>query len=542
MTYFISESTLRECFNQLCKYSKDIKPSNTVFMFLILKHIGFSDLNSINLSNQQIKEKTFDAVNRLASIAPKDESHRNDKTPYDFVNPLLMGVWASSKSVVSEPMSQWSRTRFKNNIMGGGQLWDQIYSEDEVNQGVITEKTSGLKKIFGNFNKIPVELLAIWFNRFQGYNQKPSTSQLINQFYTFFPLTDTEKNLIFSDDLTIPEIEYSDTPVNPSTIRNWLGNPTKNKNWITEHVTDDQTTFTNITNQKPIDIDTMISSDAPSFNMIKQLVDQVHQVILMGPPGTSKSYMAKKLSVNYDQTIHLQFHPQYSYQEFIGGKVLKNGSLVDHKGAFIQLLDQAIRNQTQKYLLIIDELNRANVSQVFGELIQLLDRDQKITLTFTNKDGNPNPEEYYLPNNLDIVATMNTTDRTVGRLDLALERRFYQVYFGVNYGILTDTVSIQDNLFSIAELLKKINTNLVSVLNNKEMVIGHASFLKGTPDDSGKITWSRTNFYNTFNFLVKPIVNDYCNNDPELINSVLGNLSKALAPDTFYEEVRSFLR
>ena len=286
----------------------------------------------------------------------------------------------------------------------------------------------------------------------------------------------------------------------------------------------------------------MVSNDAPSFSMLKQLIDQVHQIILMGPPGTSKSYIAQEISADYDQTMHLQFHPQYSYQEFIGGKILKKGSLVDHKGNFIQLLDQAMSHPTQKYLLIIDELNRANVSQVFGELIQLLDRDQSITLTFTDKDGKSDPKKYHLPNNLDIIATMNTTDRTVGRLDLALERRFYQVYCGVNYGILTDNVRIQDNLFSIAELLKKINKNLVSVLNNKEMVIGHASFLKGDSDNSGKITWTKTNFYNTFNFLVKPIVNDYCNNDPELINSVLGNLSKTLAPDTFYDEIRSFLR
>ena len=66
MTYFVSETTLKECFDQLCKCSKDMKTSNTVFMFLILKHIGFSDLNPINLSDQQIKEKTFDAVNQRA--------------------------------------------------------------------------------------------------------------------------------------------------------------------------------------------------------------------------------------------------------------------------------------------------------------------------------------------------------------------------------------------------------------------------------------------------------------------------------------------
>src|SRR5690625_7726975 len=121
----------------------------------------------------------------------------------------------------------------------------------------------------------------------------------------------------------------------------------------------------------------------------------------------------------------------------------------------------------------MEEINRANVSKVFVEMIQLLDRGERLKLNFNEEEM-----DYYLPDNLKIIGTMNTTDRTVGRIDYAIKRCFYQVYFGPDTGILIDKVKIEGNEFSVADLLTKINQNLFSVLNNKEMVIGHAIFLR----------------------------------------------------------------
>ena len=242
------------------------------------------------------------------------------------------------------------------------------------------------------------------------------------------------------------------------------------------------------------------------------MLDKAEQAILMGPPGTSKSYMANLLSEKFTHTKRIQFHPQYSYQDFIGGKILDQGTLKDKKGEFIEFLDSAINNTiNDTYLLVIEEINRANVSQVFGELIQLLDRNEKLNLSFNGIEYT-----YYLPDNLKIIGMMNTTDK----------------------------VLIVGNAFSIADLLQKINSNLLNSLNNKEMVIGHAIFLKEFVKDatSSKYIWDLKDFVDLFNYVVLPIIEDYCNGNIELIKNILGEkLIEQLTGDDFVQAVQEFL-
>src|SRR5690625_5327621 len=80
----------------------------------------------------------------------------------------------------------------------------------------------------------------------------------------------------------------------------------------------------------------------------------------MGPPGTSKSFLAKQISKEFDVVKRIQFHPQYSYQDFIGGKILENGYLKDKKGELIEFIEEAIsgKEHDKEYLLIIEEINR----------------------------------------------------------------------------------------------------------------------------------------------------------------------------------------
>src|SRR5690625_449950 len=95
----------------------------------------------------------------------------------------------------------------------------------------------------------------------------------------------------------------------------------------------------------------------------------------------------------------IKFHTKYSYQDFIGGKILENGYLKDKKGELIEFIEEAIsgKEHDKEYLLIIEEINRANVSQVFGEMIQLLDRGERLKLTF-----NVEEKDYYLPDHIKI--------------------------------------------------------------------------------------------------------------------------------------------
>lgn len=533
MSYYLSESTIKACYDslQVLNYSS----SSVTFQFLLLKSAGFSTLDPIDLDSSKIKDKIFNAATRLASLFTNEDVINDSKKKYNFINPLDLQSW-NSKNNISEPLIKWSKTRFKNNVLGGGEQWKSLIYSSEDKTSTITEKQHGLNKIMKTNEKIPVELLAIWFFRFTKFSNKAPKSQLITGFYKYFNLTSDERETIFSNVSTI-KLEYSGSMINPSSIRKWLGNPMDGMDWINSNMDVD---FSSSTNESiPLNSfqDIMISAENRSFDFYLNLLNRVKQVIFMGAPGTSKSYMANRLATSFDYVRRVQFHPQYTYQEFIGGQILEKGSLKDKKGIFTKFLEKAYENPDKEFLFIIEEINRANVSQVFGELIQLLDRGEHIKLSFNNKEF-----DYTLPNNLKIIGTMNTTDRTVGRIDFALKRRFYQIHFYPDYALLLDQVSIEGNEISVSDILTKINHRLVNTLNNREMVIGHAIFLNPiSKNENGKYIWSKKDFCNLFNYIILPIIADYCDNNAELINSIVsGSLLNEKTGADFYKALEEF--
>ena len=160
------------------------------------------------------------------------------------------------------------------------------------------------------------------------------------------------------------------------------------------------------------------------------------QVIFQGPPGTGKTYVAQELAGHLagspDRVTLVQFHPSYAYEDFVQGfrPALVNGQpgfeLKD--GPLLQAAERARKDEERdvKHFLIIDEINRGNLAKVFGELYFLLEyRDEAITLQYQREDE----EKFSLPSNLYIIGTMNTDDRSIALVDLALRRRFYFVEF-----------------------------------------------------------------------------------------------------------------
>jgi 5-methylcytosine-specific restriction protein B len=151
------------------------------------------------------------------------------------------------------------------------------------------------------------------------------------------------------------------------------------------------------------------------------------QMIFYGPPGTGKTYIARKLAGHLAEPAAVklvQFHPSYTYEDFFEGFRPVQGD--NHQltfdlrpGPFRQLVDAARQHPSDPYLLIIDEINRANLAKVFGELYFLLEyRDDAISLLYSAE------REFTLPPNVFVIGTMNTADRSIALVDAAMRRRF----------------------------------------------------------------------------------------------------------------------
>ena len=158
-----------------------------------------------------------------------------------------------------------------------------------------------------------------------------------------------------------------------------------------------------------------------------QQLEFTRQMILYGPPGTGKTFLARRLAQHLagaDRTRLVQFHPSYTYEDFFEGfrPVRGEGGTVAFEvvpGPLKVLAEQARRDPGNPYVLIIDEINRAHLAKVFGELYFLLEyRDEPITTQYS-------PEQPFdLPRNLFIIGTMNTADRSIALIDAAMRRRF----------------------------------------------------------------------------------------------------------------------
>jgi predicted Mrr-cat superfamily restriction endonuclease len=154
-------------------------------------------------------------------------------------------------------------------------------------------------------------------------------------------------------------------------------------------------------------------------------------IILQGPPGVGKTFIAKRLAYalmgvkDNNRVAMIQFHQSYSYEDFMQGYRPNDGGFVLQNGVFFQFCKQAQNNPNKKYFFIIDEINRGNLSKIFGELMLLIEADKRgpdfaVPLTYAETLN----DTFWIPENLHIIGTMNTADRSLAMVDYALRRRF----------------------------------------------------------------------------------------------------------------------
>ena len=173
--------------------------------------------------------------------------------------------------------------------------------------------------------------------------------------------------------------------------------------------------------------------DVGALRKIEKLLDDKRQVIFQGPPGTGKTYVARKLAEclagSPDRVQVVQFHPSYTYEDFVQGfrPTLQGGQpgFALRNGPLLDTAERARKEPDAKHVLVIDEINRGNLAKVFGELYFLLEyRGEQMRLQYGDAE-----ERFALPDNLYLIGTMNTADRSIALVDLALRRRFHFVEF-----------------------------------------------------------------------------------------------------------------
>lgn len=245
--------------------------------------------------------------------------------------------------------------------------------------------------------------------------------------------------------------------------------------------------------------------DRSDLESLVELLNDRGQIVLYGPPGTGKTYLAKRLARALaadrpERFAVVQFHPATTYEDFIEGlrPVVIDGQVSYEltPGPLVRMAADAAADPAGTYVIVIDEINRANLPKVLGELLFLLEyRDEPVRLLY--RPGEP----FTLPKNLFFIGTMNTADRSIALVDAAMRRRFHFVGFfphqGMMRGLLRRWLVEHHRPERVADFVEAVNEELRRKLGD-HLLLGPSFFMR---EDLSDPALARIWEHNVFPFL-----------------------------------------
>ena len=271
-----------------------------------------------------------------------------------------------------------------------------------------------------------------------------------------------------------------------------------------------------------------------------KLLERKKNLVLQGPPGTGKTYVAQRLAwlltgdQSKDHIETVQFHQSYGYEDFVRGyRPTAAGGFALEDGPFLDFCARARQAPDRPHVLIIDEINRGNLSRIFGELLMLIEADKRDPgWAVRTACARPDEPPFHVPANLHLIGAMNTADRSLALVDYALRRRFafatIQPAFGSQGldGHLSDCGVPEQVRRRISMRLAELNRQIREHPQLGEgFQIGHSYFCR-PPKDLDAAAWN--DWYNDIiRYEIEPLLHEYWFDDAERARDAVAKLVAA---------------
>lgn len=477
-----------------------IRPNSYVVLDRVSKIYIGEDLGLIN--NKNLIKEQFKGTNYLRLLDDLSVRFAEDYFPVHSFPELYLTALRKYENYISDKENELSRSQWQSILLDFiKQLCEQNGTNTFTRKQLLNEYREPLKTLFPNNKTI-----------------EDSVSYILQRL--------RDKHLL----LFLKKGNYQLLDINIEDEKDETELDADNQEVIEQEIVRQPYTSTDLINEGCF-------VDTQQIEAILNSLRSKKNLILQGPPGTGKTWLAKRLAniiIGYKDSNNIkaiQFHPNMSYEDFVRGfRPSSDGKLSLVDGPFLEIINQARSDSQSKYVIVIEEINRGNPAQIFGEMLTLLEADKRtpneaLELTYRHE----NEKGIFIPANLYVIGTMNIADRSLAMVDFALRRRFAFFNLAPNFSdswlnYMKDKTNLTDDeLKQIQQRMENLNQYISDDhMLGEAFTVGHSYFTYHS-----KITDAKAWFEHIVNSEIKPLLEEYWFDDKSKLNKAM----KILLPD-----------